>query len=101
MSRRQTPVYRDGKVHVMADHCPTCIYGPNSPVSTERVRGMLDYCVRDNRITPCHEWMDTKTPAICHGLYATGRVGMLQIAERMGAIVLDEMGAGPGFEVPS
>jgi hypothetical protein len=95
---KQYKVYRDGHVHVLAAPCVTCIFGPDRPVDTERVRGMLASCVNENRIIPCHEWMDTKTPVVCRGLYNTGQVGVLQIAERLGVVQFDDIGDGPGFE---
>ena len=98
MSRHSIPVFRDGKVHVLAAPCITCIFSANRPVDAERVRGMLAACVAENRIVPCHEWMDTDTPVVCRGLWNTGQVGILQVAGRLCAVQFDDLGVGPGFE---
>lgn len=96
--KKKHKVYRDGKLHILAEPCVTCIFGANRPVDTERVRGMLAECIKENTIVPCHEWMDTKTPVVCRGLWNTGKVAILQLAERMGVAQFDAIGNGPGFE---
>jgi hypothetical protein len=102
MSRRHRhiPVYRDGKIHVLKRQCATCIFWPDerAAVETERAAGMLAECIQTDTIVPCHEWMDTKTPVVCRGLFNQRKVAVLQIAERLGAVVFDDLGDGPGFE---
>lgn len=101
--RRQIKVVRDDKVHVLKRQCATCIFWPDhrAAVDAERRDGMLASCQEQNTIVPCHEWMDTKTPVVCRGLYNQREVGpgiaVLQIAERLGYVVFDDLGDGPGF----
>lgn len=89
---RTRPVYRDGRVHVLAAQCATCIFRPGNLMQLQRgrVAEMLKTCIERDTIIPCHEWMDTKTPAVCRGLFDTGRVAVLQIAERLGVITFQE-----------
>ena len=85
-------VYREGLVHVLAERCPTCIFRPGNLMNLEagRVRDMLRECVRRETVIPCHERMDTAAPAVCRGLFDTGQVGILQVAERLGVVVYDD-----------
>lgn len=92
MSRKHRPVYRDGKLHVRRRQCATCIYFPDNRMllAPGRVAAMEAECIRENTVIPCHTWMDTKTPAVCRGLYNTGKVAALQIADRLGVVVFDD-----------
>lgn len=102
MSRRR-PVYRDGRIHVLKRQCSTCIFWPDSraAVDAERRDGMLAECQKRDTVVPCHEWMDTKTPVVCRGLYNQRNefpgIAVLQLAERLGVIVFDDLGDGPEF----
>ena len=91
MSRKRH-VYRNGKLHVLAVQCPTCIFRPGNLMDLKRgrVAAMLRECIEQNTVIPCHEIMDTRTPAVCRGLFDTGRVAALQIAERLGLIAFQE-----------
>lgn len=87
---RSRPIYRDGKVHVLAEKCETCIFRPGNlmRLNKGRVAGMVKECLTTDTHIPCHEFMDTATPAICRGFYdAHGdRITTLQIAKRLGMI---------------
>lgn len=80
-------VYRDGLVHVLAVRCRTCIFRPGNRMDLNpgRVRGMVQVAVARQGMIPCHEVMDTPTPAICRGFYDTNgqRIQALQIAARL------------------
>lgn len=70
-------------------------------LEAQRRDGMLKACQNEDTVVPCHEWMDTKTPVVCRGLFNQREVGpgiaVLQIAERLGFVVYDDLGDGPGF----
>ncbi len=93
---RHYDVFRDGKVHVLAEQCATCIFRPGNLMNLEpgRVKSMADTAVRENGSIPCHEYMDTKTPAICRGLFNLDWVPLLQIARRLGYIEYMATGVG-------
>lgn len=101
--RKIKVVWDDNKVHVLKRQCATCIFWPDerAAVGAERRDGMLKACQNEDTIVPCHEWMDTKTPVVCRGLFNQREVGpgiaVLQIAERLGFVVYDDLGDGPGF----
>lgn len=91
-------VYRDGKVHILAEQCDTCIFRPGNLMSLQRgrVRGMVEECVADDGVIPCHCTIrrDDVQPAICRGFYDSrwGQlISTLQIAERLGVIVEDPL----------
>jgi hypothetical protein len=83
-------VYRDGLVHVLAARCRTCIFRPGNRMDLNpgRVRDMVQVAVARQGMIPCHEVMDTDTPAICRGFYNTNgqRVQALQVAARLDRI---------------
>lgn len=96
--QQNIPVFRDGKVHVLASQCRTCIFRSGNLMKLEpgRVKEMFSHCVQADVIIPCHDYMDTTEPVVCRGLFNTGEVGILQLAERMGVIQFDERGEDHG-----
>lgn len=65
-------VYRDGKVHVLANECATCIFRPATrPVDGARVAGMVrDTMDTDAATVVCHSTLYRGKPeqhAICRG----------------------------------
>lgn len=56
------------------------------------VREMVDACKAQGTIIPCHEVMDTATPAVCGGFYQAyaDSIPLLQMAERMGVIEMQD-----------
>lgn len=89
MSRRKIDVFRDGHVHVQRRMCDTCIFRPGNLMHLEdgRVEDMIANA-GDNGCIPCHEFMDTDTPGVCNGFYTKHRNQLLQIASRVGIVVL-------------
>lgn len=91
-----TPVYRDGKVHVLAEKCATCIFRPGNLMDLQpgRVKGMVDDCLaEDGGNIPCHStiYEEEVQPAICRGFWDSyhEKVPLLQVAARMGVVVED------------
>lgn len=90
MSRIRVPVnrrvFRDGKVHVCKQMCPTCIFRPGNlmNLNNNRVEGMVRDAGDDGCI-PCHGTLDGEQ-AVCHGFYTKHRNQLLQLAERFGVI---------------
>lgn len=66
-------IYRDGKVHVLAAECATCIFKPNSrPVDGARVAGMVRETLEEDAATVvCHSTLYRRDVqhAICRGWY--------------------------------
>lgn len=86
------PVYADGKVHVMADKCSTCIFRPGNlmGLNAGRVKGMVDESVADGGCIPCHKttFGQRDQEAICRGFFDAhaDRVQALEVAKRLGMI---------------
>lgn len=69
----QHDIYRDGKVHVLADECATCIFKPHSrPVDGARVAEMVRSTRDEHGATVvCHSTLygGAEHHAICKGWY--------------------------------
>lgn len=90
-------VYRDGKVHVLAEKCESCIFrsvndGRIRGLRPGRVAGMVLEARNAESVIPCHAtlYTDEVKPAICRGYFdLPRRPGLLQVAERIGIIEYD------------
>jgi hypothetical protein len=86
-----TPVYRDGKVHVCAEMCATCVFRPGNRMKLQpgRVRGMVDQARADGSAITCHATLHGEQ-AVCRGFFERHPTPPLQIAERLDMIVYVE-----------
>lgn len=82
-------VFRDGKVHVCREMCPTCIFRPRNLMQLQpgRVRDMIDEARRNESCIPCHSLLNSGADACCRGFFDRYPTQPLQIAERLGLIV--------------
>jgi hypothetical protein len=82
--------YRDGRVHVMADMCLTCVFRPGNVMRLQpgRLAGMVREAERDQSAIICHStlYQDGVDQAVCKGFYDRHSTQPLQIAERLGLI---------------
>jgi hypothetical protein len=86
-------VYRDGRIHVCAEMCPTCVFRPGNLMSLHpgRLRDMIEDSKRDESGIVCHETLEqwdghgTKN-ATCRGFFDRFPTTPLQLAERLGRI---------------
>jgi hypothetical protein len=87
---RGRKVYRDGRVHVMAKMCATCIFRPGNAMQLQpgRVAGMVQEAVRHDSCITCHDTLDGKQ-AVCRGFFDKHATAPLQIAQRLGFIEYD------------
>lgn len=88
MSPRRANAYRDGRLHVAADRCATCIFRPGNlmHLGPGRVKDMVDQSVADGGAIICHSTLgENVDDAICRGFYdAHGqRVPALRLAEQL------------------
>lgn len=83
---------RDGGVWVMAERCSTCIFHPGNLMRLQS--GVVGDMKRsaDERGTciVCHEGMGGPKAAVCRGYYENHQSSLLQLAERMGLVHLQE-----------
>lgn len=93
-----TLVVYDGKVHVCARMCSTCIFRPGNLMDLQP--GRVDQMIRDattNEGTiPCHQTLERKHGAICRGFFDKHKHATLQIAERLGYVQFDLVGKAHG-----
>lgn len=84
----QHNVYRDGRIHVMAERCETCIFQPGNRMhlARGRVRAMVDEIKRTDGCIPCHKTLGIGANAVCRGQFDLHPTQPLQIAERLGMI---------------
>lgn len=69
-------VYRDGRVHVMAERCSTCILRPDGSIREHLAPGRVKQLVEENRAAgaapACHHTtygQDPKGEAVCRGYF--------------------------------
>lgn len=92
MPRQSKKVFRDGKVHVMADMCSTCIFRPGNRMQLPkgRVRWMVEEAQKRDSCIPCHEttFGQAEGEAICRGFYEKFTTLPIRLAESMDRIIL-------------
>lgn len=81
------PPYRDGRVHVQAQMCATCIFRPGNLMHLQRgrVREMVDKAKEKDTAIVCHDTYDGEQ-AVCRGFFDAHPTAPLQIAERLDRI---------------
>jgi hypothetical protein len=80
-------VYRDGRVHVQASMCSTCVFRPGNLMALRagRVRSMVDEAREHDSAIICHQTLDGDG-AVCRGFFERWPTTPLQLAERLGMI---------------
>lgn len=65
--------FRDGRVHVLAEQCSTCVFRPGNLMSLEpgRLRDLVASNVEADSALTCHAtlYRDDVPEAICRGFY--------------------------------
>ena len=86
--------WRDGRMHVLAGKCPTCIFRPGNRMGLAEttVDNMVASCVQRQASIPCHVTLDGPR-SICRGFWDVHRdkIVPLVLAEAMGLIEFDEL----------
>jgi hypothetical protein len=83
--------YRDGRVHVLAEMCGTCIFRPGNLMDLRRgrVAQMVRDAKRNESCIPCHDTLDGRERAVCRGFYDLHATAPLQTAARLDLIAFD------------
>src|SRR5262245_52950874 len=86
-------VYRNGKVYVLGEMCPTCIFrgGNLMDLRSGRVKEMVEDATRDESTIVCHSTLYTGAEACCRGFYEKYPTGPLRLARLLGMV--EEVGA--------
>jgi hypothetical protein len=90
-------VYRDGRVHVLAERCASCIFrsvndGRIKGLAPGRVSGMVLDARRRDSVIPCHSTIYSRKvrPAVCRGFFNLPQTPpTLRLAVMLGIIVYD------------
>lgn len=84
----QADVFRDGRVHVCASMCSTCIFRPGNLMRLEpgRVAEMVREAVAADSTIICHSTLDGPNAA-CRGFFDRHATQPLQVADRLGLLV--------------
>lgn len=89
-------VARDGAVHVCKRMCTTCIFRPGNLMHLDegRVEQMVADANEMDGCIPCHSTLDEEHQAVCRGFFDRHPPPMLQIAQRLGFVVFDDLPDG-------
>jgi hypothetical protein len=83
------PPFRDGKIHVQADKCGTCIFRPGNLMHLKpgRVAEMVQTSLADDSAITCHQTLDGDN-ALCSGFFTAygDQVFPLRLARAMDAL---------------
>jgi hypothetical protein len=79
--------FRNGKIHVCARMCSTCIFRPHPEDLRTRV---TNEAIRQDTAVICHHTLGTGANAVCYGFYKRHATMPLRLAEAMGAVEFDE-----------
>jgi hypothetical protein len=90
--------YREGRVHVCEDMCPTCVFRPGNLMclAPGRLKALVEANVTNGGALQCHETLphaigERRPSAVCRGFYdaAGARVQALDLAQCLGLIEFD------------
>jgi hypothetical protein len=89
---KRLPPYRDGRLHVLADRCSTCVFRPGNLMSLSpgRLRELVKANVDNDAALVCHQTLSYGShpemgEALCRGFVDanSGNVPALRLAEAM------------------
>lgn len=88
-----TDVYRNGRIHVKAKMCDTCIFRPGNLMNLEpgRVEHMTEHAIRVDGCIPCHKTTyQGGGEAVCRGFYELHRSMPLRLAMALEKITFQD-----------
>ena len=87
-----TPPTFDGRLHVVADQCSTCIFRPGNLMNLGdgRLRELTSETDRRDTNVICHQTLDRKVGAFCRGSVDRRPGQAVRIADRLG-VILEEI----------
>lgn len=82
--------YRNGRVHVCREMCPTCVFRPGNVMRLEpgRLAGMVREATEAESAIICHSTLYERgvDNAVCFGFFDRHATAPLQVAQRLGII---------------
>jgi hypothetical protein len=93
------PVFADGKLHVQAERCSSCIFRPGDLMSLRpgRVRNMVEQARADDSAVVCHQTLERSIGSLCRGSVEAFAPTAFQVADRLGLIEWTMPGWSIGF----
>ena len=84
--------FRNGKVHVCEEMCPTCIFRPGNlmQLMPGRVEDMIAEAIKGESAIICHSTLDGDN-VVCRGFFDKHKTPLLQIAERLGFLQMEKV----------
>lgn len=85
--------FRNGRVHVCSQMCPTCIFRPGNLMNLDPGRRdqMVKQAMRQESAITCHETLDG-LQSVCRGFFERHATAPLQIAARLNLITFTKAG---------
>lgn len=67
---KRKKIYREGKIHVCAEKCPTCIFRPGNIMQLDAglVKRMIKRALKHDSAITCHDTIG-ESEAICRGFF--------------------------------
>lgn len=90
-----TGPFRDGRVHVLAERCSTCVFhsGNRMHLSEGRLKDLVQQNLDADSALTCHSTLDTwpgdAPPAVCRGFFDAYETTPLKWAKRLGMVEFD------------
>ncbi|KYH44795.1 hypothetical protein ATK17_1753 [Branchiibius hedensis] len=83
--------FREGKVHVVADRCGTCIFRPGDPMrlAPGRVKDMVNAAVSQDSAIICHSSLGGQN-AVCRGFFDRYDTTPLRLARALRLVEFDQ-----------
>ena len=88
--------YRDGRVHVLADRCSTCVFRPGNLMHLEagRLKDLVEVNTANDSALICHQTLPYSNtgaePAVCRGFFDKYPTLPLRMAIAMDVVAYDE-----------
>lgn len=83
MSKRRHKIFVNDRVHIRKTQCSTCIFGPRSPVGTERRNQMVADATADevgSIVCHHHLYQGQAIEPVCRGFYDRHAGAVLRLA---------------------
>lgn len=95
MPKKVKGVYRNGKIHVAATMCDTCIFRPGNlmDLQEDRVEGMIAEATEKDSCIPCHKttYGQAEGEAVCRGFYELRASAGIRLGMAFGIIEFQEI----------
>jgi hypothetical protein len=87
-TRKAHNVYRDGRVHVQAEMCSTCIFRAGNLMNLEpgQLARLVAEATEEGSSIVCHQTLDGDAHAVCRGFFNARTTPPLELAAQLGLV---------------